>query len=244
MLCPPPSCFGWDNGAHIGTQVFYSETDGMCITCPDRVNYRLEENERIYGCFVHAPSRDHIKRDMVVIIDGKERARDEVNPNWGYMYINWRWYVKPPQRVIQFLLVDHDSEEVLFRREALVNREEEEEEPEPDVKDLTDYDRIKRGVETVVNESSSEIIDEILRTGEEIANLEGSIEVLEVNIIKEVEEGFKGVESRFTKIGDQITGLKFPTIDNIKDMILSITVDLAEAIWDRILDKIEERYKK
>ena len=52
----------------------------------------------------------------------------------------------------------------------------------------------------------------------------------------------EGLTAGFAGLGDKIDGLKFPTIDSIKEAFLAVCEELAAALWDRIIDEIEKRY--
>ena len=52
------------------------------------------------------------------------------------------------------------------------------------------------------------------------------------------------INNKFVSLIDKIDGLEFPTVASIKEGFLSLTTEFAESIWDKILDKIEERYNK
>lgn len=137
-------------------------------------------------------------------------------------------------------------------------------EPEPEPEDLTDYERIANKTKEIVNESTTilgaaittmgggitdikTLIDD-LNTGltEGIAGLLGDLtEVIDGVydcISSEISDLSGALSTGFEDIGDKIDELTFPTIDSIKDAFLDVCEELALALWNRIIDIIEERY--
>lgn len=126
--------------------------------------------------------------------------------------------------------------------------------------DLTDYDRIQSDLSDVINPIGVQVsaVDGLVRgvsglissvAGSLTSQLEGVltgvtglIGSLDTKVSGLVEGLTVSLTGGFTGITEQIAGLQFPTIDLIKDAFLDVCADLAAALWDAILDKIEERY--
>lgn len=51
-----------------------------------------------------------------------------------------------------------------------------------------------------------------------------------------------GLTGGFEGLREKIDGLEFPSLESIKQAFLDTCADLAVALWDAILDRIEERY--
>ena len=71
----------------------------------------------------------------------------------------------------------------------------------------------------------------------EIDDVKSAVNDLNIPSIEDINLGF-------TSLIDKIEKLEVPTVESIKEGFLSITTEFAESIWDKILDKIEERYNK
>lgn len=125
----------------------------------------------------------------------------------------------------------------------VISEPEPEPEPEP-TPTVIDYARISEATESIVSEASVKASDEraigIALTNTLNDNLNTAISDLkgEYGTISD------SIDGKLAGVKDKIDGLKFPTIDSIRDAFLSVCADLAVALWDAILDKIEERYPK
>lgn len=92
------------------------------------------------------------------------------------------------------------------------------------------------GVISDVGDSLQSSIDGLL------GDLTGIIDGIQTYLSNEIAELTGSVTTGFVGLGDKIDGLKFPTLDSIKDVFLDVCEDLATALWNRIIDEIERRY--
>lgn len=140
-------------------------------------------------------------------------------------------------------------------------------EPEPPApEDLTDYERIKRENQTIADNTVAKIAGYVSDAQDMITELQGSvtggldtltteisglsgvvsgwIEDLQTNLTGQISGVTETLTGGFKGISDKLDTMQFPTVDSIKAAFLDVCGDLALALWDAILDKIEERYPK
>lgn len=98
-------------------------------------------------------------------------------------------------------------------------------------------DGVKTGIETLIGELVSQI-------SEGFSILEGAIGDLRTALIDDIGGRIDSARDAIGGLSDKIDGLAFPTLEGIKGAFLDVCADLAIALWDSILDKIEERYKE
>lgn len=144
--------------------------------------------------------------------------------------------------------------------------EPEPEPPEPVPDDLTDYERIEGGTQGIVNTAVTGlsgyisnvggsvgdlhdyVIDRFDGLGLDINGLSGAvnewIEDLQTNLTGQISGVTETLTGGFKGISDKLDMMQFPTVDSIKAAFLDVCADLASALWDAILDRIEERYPK
>lgn len=105
---------------------------------------------------------------------------------------------------------------------------------------------------TQVNNQTTALSDLIGRVNTELTSqISGQTGALS-DLIANTKAGLSGQIGGLTEsltgglqgLSDKIDGLTFPTLDSIKAAFLDVCADLAQALWDAILDKIEERYPK
>ena len=126
--------------------------------------------------------------------------------------------------------------------------------------DLTDYQRIKNdvndavapvltqltGIERLIADVKSyttSVYDSLSNEIEGVlGDLTGVINRLDDKLSEEISEVTGAVTNGLESVSDQIAELNFPTLDSIKQAFLDVCFDLAMALWDTILEKIEERY--
>lgn len=131
---------------------------------------------------------------------------------------------------------------------------------QPDNEDLTDYNRIQSDVSDVVEPVAYQVsvIDSLVRgvsnlvssvedtltsqIGGVLSGVTGLIDTLDTKLLGLIDDLSESLIVGLNDIADQITSIEFPTIDSIKEAFLDVCADLATALWDTILDKIEERY--
>lgn len=136
--------------------------------------------------------------------------------------------------------------------------------PEPDPEADVDYELINAGTQGIVDDGVAEVEVKLNENNEGIQTVSGKVDALGTalttliasgfegigtglsdmkdSIIEGVEGALGGVTSGLADLGDKIDSLRFPTLDGIKGAFLDVCADLAAALWDAILDRIEERY--
>lgn len=139
-------------------------------------------------------------------------------------------------------------------------------EPEPTPDDLIDYARIEGATNSIVTDAAQTLRGYITNVGGGVSDLHsyvttefasltsglsdlsdgvsGWIGDLQTNLTAQITGVTESLTGGFNDLSDKIDGLKFPTLDSIKEAFLDVCADLAVALWDAILDKIEERYPK
>lgn len=144
--------------------------------------------------------------------------------------------------------------------------EPEPEPPEPVPDDLTDYERIKTGTQGIVNNAVTTLSGYVSNVAGSVGDLHdyaigrfdglalgisdlsegvsGWIGDLQTNLTGQISGLSETLTGGFKGISDKLDTMQFPTVDSIKTAFLDVCADLASALWDAILDKIEERYPK
>lgn len=133
-------------------------------------------------------------------------------------------------------------------------------EPEPPVGGGASIEEINRSLDKqtflitgeVHDEGSSvsrdiaDVVGQVAANGTLIRSFTSSIDTtisdLRTGLSNQIVGVADGLAGGFEGIGKKIDGLKIPTLDSIKQGFLDTCADLASALWDAILDKIEERY--
>lgn len=137
--------------------------------------------------------------------------------------------------------------------------------PPPEVGEV-DYERIERKTAAIVNASETTITDDISEVAGGVSGVHAALNSMNAGLTSQVTDQtttltgligdtkqglvdqITGLSTSLTgsiqAISDKIDGLTFPTLDSIKGAFLDVCSDLAIALWDAILDKIEERYPK
>lgn len=160
--------------------------------------------------------------------------------------------------------IEYMSEYAVRVRVCKITTDEEPPEPTPPPVGEVDYDRIESDTAAIVDDAESRINSEVSEvTGAvsgvaaDISNmhtgLTGQVTGLTAHVsglIDDLSEGLgnridgmsNALTSGLAALGEKIDGLQFPTLDSIKQGFLDTCADLAIALWDAILDRIEERY--
>lgn len=145
-----------------------------------------------------------------------------------------------------------------------VAEEDEEEEQTDDDRDV-DYGRIRNDTEEIVEASESRVNTAVGDVGSAVAGVMAGVNDGFEDVSSLMSEGFSGitgtigdlksglfseigsvistVEDGIGGIGEQISNLEIPGIDDIKQCFLDVCGDLATALWDTILEEIEKRYE-
>ena len=126
--------------------------------------------------------------------------------------------------------------------------------------DLTDYQRIRSDMEDIVSplvwmidgvdnllSDTKSVVDSIYKSlPVEIKGLLSDVtEVVDSlgdKLSLEISNSTGVLTDGLQTVSDEIRSLEFPTVDSIKQAFLDVCFDLAMALWDTILEKIEERY--
>ncbi len=97
-----------------------------------------------------------------------------------------------------------------------------------------------------ISRDIADVVGQVAANGTLIGSLTGHIDTtisdLRTGLSNQIAGITDGLAGGFESLGEKIDGLKFPTLDSIKEGFLDVCADLALALWDSILDKIEERY--
>jgi len=260
-------CFGWvGNFCHTGSGYFTSEGDGMCIEDHDQDYDPQTYPFKIYFVVVNQPDISRLGRKLIAYFNGVEYYRSSMNNSWNWAEIHSTIEGAHNNARYKFELQD-GNDKVLCTRYLLIG--EQKEEPividEPEFAEI-DYDRIVEGnalivstareaLESEINENQTGIsglgdkVDsatEGLTTGisgvsftvtDEAGSIKGLIREQIGGITQTLADGIGGLT-------DRIDGIQFPTLEGIKSAFLDTCGDLASALWDAILDRIEERYPK
>jgi len=260
-------CYGWyGQYCHTGRDYFISDPDGVCVENPDR-DYE-PDTYPFKVCFVvlNPPDARRLNRKLISFFEGEEFYRYNMNNNHCWAHIETTLYNDNNRGLYSYELQDGDDN-VLCRRSVYIG-DLTEEVPvidEPEVSDI-DYDKIVEGVALLVNAAHQESmggikdnLNAIEGVGDQINDTRTSLssEISDVSfevsktggtIIGYLHNELKGVSESLTGgisgVSDKIEGLKFPSIEGIKEAFLSVCEDLAQSLWDAILDRIESRYPK
>lgn len=258
-------CFGWiGNYCHSGSRYFISEKDGLCVEDHDQDYMPDAYPYTIYFVVLNQSNINRRGRVLVAYINDDEfyRASMKDSHNWAWIsgVAAGEWH----HGLYKFELQDRNGNVLCSKRVYLGEVPEEEpiiEEPEPsDV----DYDRIVEGNALIVNAACDETISEINENQELINGVQNSVNdmsgVLSGQVASQSSEvkgliaesalGLSGKVNRLIGgvtdgikgLSDKIEELQFPNIADIKYAFMDVCADLAIALWDAILDKIEERY--
>lgn len=107
------------------------------------------------------------------------------------------------------------------------------------VSEIAEIGGVIAGVATSVTSMNDGLTGQVATFSSEVKGLVGK---LSDGLGNKVAGALEAVTGGIMGVSDKIDGLQFPTIENIKDAFLDLCGDLALALWDTILDKIEERY--
>lgn len=141
--------------------------------------------------------------------------------------------------------------------------EEEDEDPIPDEAEV-DYGRIESITADIVDDAETSIKAEISEAAGAVAGVAAALDTVysalagqiasltsyTEGLIDDVSQGLhdqiggvlEAVTGGISGLSDKLDGMEFPTPESIKQAFLDTCGDLALALWDAILDRIEERY--
>lgn len=260
-------CFGWaGNFCHTGSAYFTSEGDGMCIEDHDQDYDPQTYPFKIYFVVVNQPHISRLGRKLIAYFNGVEYYRSSMNNSWNWAEIHSTIEGAHNNARYKFELQD-GNDKVLCTRYLLIGEQKEEpiviDEPEPSE---IDYDRIVEGnalivsaareaLESEINENQDAIdgvSDKVDSATEGLTNTIGDLSFAvteEAGSIKGlIREQIGGITQAVTDgidgLADRLDTIQFPTLDGIKGAFLDTCGDLASALWDAILNRIEERYPK
>lgn len=238
------TCVGWDEGGHVGTDYRFDRTNGLYMESPDQPIYYLAAGERIYGVFLDYPDDNHRYRMAELWIDGELVYTGTMSVGDTWIAV-WRvWSALTVELELEWLLKDFETGNVMRRVSCLVRPtgvegEEEEEDDDDMFAELRD---IQDHLDGTIMSSTAEVIDAI---GGSVKAVQGVADDVEAGFagINEVLSGLgDAVEQGFSTIGTLIDGLGIPSVADIQKAFLDVCAELAAALWDAILDRIEERY--
>jgi len=257
-------CFGFLEQCRVGTRYFRSEDDGLCIEDPDLERYDGNIPLEIVFCVINKRSLSHPHRHVSAWRDGAFMGTVLMFDHWDHMELT---YDIPGDGVWEFKLQDSDTSEILCSTMIGVNKDAtyEEEVPDEDIgEDVIDYRKIKDDMIDIENDLMGKIkyIDLIndydaINDKKEVMDKIGAqardTQDLVNNSANTMYSTYSALDKVVTGLGinilNDVQGLVYKfrdyiplTPNAIKDTIVDTCADLATALWDAILNKIEERY--
>lgn len=122
---------------------------------------------------------------------------------------------------------------------------EEEEPEEPDIIEVEiDYDKINEGIEILLITQLSDVNTGISDLEDSISTMDSDITSTSVYLRDRLIKLKTSVTTTSDNISSKIDSLKFPSLTDIKQLLFAMCSDLADSLWNKILDRIEERYNK
>ena len=236
----------WKSGksAHIGLDKSYTSERGVCLNAPDQSNYNLEANEKIWGVFIYEYEEKYPAKEVVIVIDGVIRHAGLVNGEHKFFWWNYLWFAKPEHHLITFRLRDAETKKTLLSTTTNINQVEDDGEDEDETPPPPDAGELELSIWKMVDDAKDKVVDRVDLISSQIDSLVSSVSDFKNGVIDKVDESISSTVDGFKNLSDEIKKLSIPTVDDIKECFLSVVVELADGLWDRILDKIEERYKK
>lgn len=162
--------------------------------------------------------------------------------------------------------IEYRSEYAVEIKVCKMTSEEEPEPTPPPLEGEVDYERIERETAAIVDAAETSIKGDISGVGAGVSGvkvdigdgitglkthvstqastLSGVIGDLETNLTGQISGVLETLAGGINGISDKLDTMQFPTVDSIKAAFLDTCADLASALWDAILDRIEERYPK
>jgi hypothetical protein len=258
-------CFGWDGAyCHTGTDYFASDRDGLCVEDHD-----IDYDPPAYPFSIHfvvlnPPSKYNLGRKIVSFFEGVEFDRFYISNSWAWAHVSTtldHWYNEGRYR---YELQDNNGK-VICKREVFTG-EITEEAPvidDPPVSDI-DYDKIVEGTALIVNTGMLKTVGEINQNQNLINGVQNSVDDMNTGLNSQIEGVGNDITNGIDELSDNINGsiqshtlsfvkgisdladrvssIKVPNIADIKYAFMDVCSDLAKALWDSILAKIEERY--
>lgn len=159
---------------------------------------------------------------------------------------------------------EYMSEYAVRVRVCKVTDDDDEPEPTPPPVGEVDYGRIESDTAAIVEDAESSINAEISEASGAVAGVaasldsaynaltgqitsltgytEGLIDDLSQGLQNQIGDVLMAITGGISGLSDKLDDMEFPTPESIKAAFLDTCADLAVALWDAILDKIEERY--
>lgn len=258
-------CYGTSGTfCHTGLQYFRSDVDGMCVKDPDQDYNPTYYPFNFYYIVVLPKGAGGYGRELVGYYNGSEYYRASFGNSWTWGYIRTVLDRKSECGLYRFELQDRNGKSICSKEIFTgVITEEPIPLPEPEPSDI-DYDKIVEGTALIVNTAQisiegevndnqvdiervrQQVIDSVAEANANIVSTRDSIndglESLGSSITDHVTGVIGGVTEKLSEVVGSIDGLEIPTLTGIKNAFLDVCADLATALWDAILDKIEERY--
>jgi len=258
-------CLNWDNQIHVCLSHTDMEGCTRFIRDVDHSNYELKAGTPILCVGVHIPSDAHPHRKIVIVIDGEEKESGRVDDRNTVFWWGYNWSTLNHEHKIRFELRNSRTDQLIMQRSTWINATEDIPNDYDEEGEGVDYHQIKRDTREIVEDSTDKVVqkidglegligtvkDKVNNLKDQISNQSSSFkEITEtalnnsfVYLFDHLEYVIKPLDLGLTGISNRIEELEFPTINSIKEAFLDVCEDLAESLWDKILDKIEERYK-
>jgi hypothetical protein len=103
-----------------------------------------------------------------------------------------------------------------------------------------------RDAGSALSSDIADVVGQVAANGSLIGSLTGYIDTaisdLRIGLTNQIGGITDGLTGGFDGLREKIDGLEFPSLESIKQAFLDTCADLAVALWDAILDRIEERY--
>jgi len=236
-------CFGWTGSyCHTGRRYFTSADDGMCVEDHDR-DYDPQTYPYKF-CFVavNQPASGGVGRSMVGFFEGVEFYRLRVKDTWNWAEITTTLYNEFNRGRYRFELQNRYGT-ILCKRDIFLG-EITEEVPvidDPVVSEI-DYDRIVEGTALIVRAARDNTISEINENEELIEGVEGTVKAVGESVDDKITESTSLIAEGLKAISGRISKIAIPNIADIKYAFMDVCLDLAVALWDTILERIEKRY--
>lgn len=258
-------CFGWSGGyCHTGRRYFTSADDGICIEDHDQ-DYDPQAFPFKF-CFVvlNQPSSSRLGRVLIGSVAGIEYYRQPMSNSWTWAQLTTTVNFEHESGRYEFELQDNNGRVLCSKTVCIGEQIEEPIVIDDPVESDIDYDRIVEGNALIVNAARDETVNEVNENqgliegaqdsinsmneglSGQISSLSGDIKSdvggLSQKIDSRMDEGLKVVRDGLLGLSGKISSIQIPNIADIKYAFMDVCADLAAALWDAILDKIEERY--
>lgn len=258
-------CFGWTGGyCHTGRDYYASERDGICVEDHDQ-DYDPPSYPFSF-CFVilNQPSSSRLNRKIVSFFEGVEFGSYLINNSWNWARVTTTLEAYYHLGRYRFELQDRDGNVLCSRNVFLGEITEDVPDIDDPIEEDIPFDEIVEGVALVVNAGVLKTVGEINENQNLINGIQNSVndmntglneqindvsqtvsnglDVLENNINGSLGGYARSFAKGLSDIAGRVSAIKVPSIADIKYAFLDVCGDLAVALWEEILDRIEARY--